>query len=341
MSEAPQTTEAPTLVHQEESPGTPLPLNFVAEPQLHAGHARYQARHAFRRHQRYAAYRALHANNATPEQLAAFTNCGQDAVVLRDKADCDHYRFAPITCKNRFCPACAAEKAHKIASNLARHITPATTRFITLTLRDDGEPLTALLTRLRAGFRRLRRRPLWKERVTGFAAFIETKYKLNTKHWHVHLHVVANGRYIPRADLSAEWLACTGDSMVIDIRRIDTSPEAARYVAKYAGKGLDTGTYQNPDALNEAVDALKNAKLVIKGGTLAKVRLIAPVDETPAGWERVADVGTFLAHVHGEASLCNFIADAWQQYIRGQANDFTRPSLAQSVPRLCSGAPHA
>lgn len=54
--------------------------------------------------------------------------------------------------------------------------------------------------------------------------------------WHVHLHVLAVGRYVEQADLSAAWQKAGGGS-IVDIRGVDhrAAAELTKYVLKVGG----------------------------------------------------------------------------------------------------------
>jgi hypothetical protein len=67
--------------------------------------------------------------------------------------------------------------------------------------------------------------------------------------------------------LSSVWHEITGDSSIVDVRPILSAEEACKYVAKYAAKGTDAGTYHNPVALREYIAAIKGRRLIASFGT--------------------------------------------------------------------------
>jgi len=93
---------------------------------------------------------------------------------------------------------------------------------------------------IRRAWTKLRRHRSWKG-VRGGAYQIELKPKPNG--WHIHIHVVFDGPYIPRTTLFAVWAKLTHNRVPqVDIR--EAGDDRARvYVAKYAAKsaGFETG----------------------------------------------------------------------------------------------------
>lgn len=135
---------------------------------------------------------------------------------------------------------------------------------LTLTLRHRAGPLHLQMDRLYTCFRNLRAREAWRENVAAGAAAVEiTTGRLGS--WHVHMHVLIVGRYWSQRDISAEWLAVTGDSDIVDIRAMPTE-RAVGYAAKYLGKGASSDVEQNEPMLIEAIKALKGRRMLIVFG---------------------------------------------------------------------------
>jgi hypothetical protein len=116
-------------------------------------------------------------------------------------------------------------------------------RFCTLTLDDDGQSLDERLDRLMQSFRRLRRSPRWRACVRGGAYAIQTTRGRDGQHWHVHLHLLIDGTYYHQRELSADWLAATGDSSIVDIRAAHSRTAVATYVAEYVARPDGLGTW--------------------------------------------------------------------------------------------------
>lgn len=322
----------PTSLDPEETPQHENLLVLPTAEALHAGPPLYRTRHAPNKHGRYLIYKALVNANTDPVTLHRYRTCGLTATLLRDKADYRHLKFTPITCKHRLCPACSRERATRIAQNLTPHVEPHLTKFITLTLRSQPEPLARTIARLRRAFATLRRRPLWQDRVRGYVAFLETKYSPRTAAWNAHLHVLAHSLFIPQGMLSQEWLACTGDSQIVDIRLARNIEDTTAYVTKYVTKALDAHTLTNPTAMTELAQTLRHAKLVLTGGKWRKLRLLAP-PPSDTKWERVADVTDFLYDTYGDRRLAYYVRQAWDAYTRGTGPaEFIVPDDAPDPP---------
>lgn len=134
-------------------------------------------------------------------------------------------------------------------------------RLVTLTLRMNTAPLSDQLTRLNKCYARLRRRKLWTLSQKGGISFVEVKRRPESHTWHAHLHILTEGSYVPKAALSTAWFEITGDSMIVDIKLCKSGEDAARYVAKYASKGVHGGVENDPEMLDEAITALKGRRL--------------------------------------------------------------------------------
>ena len=157
-------------------------------------------------------------------------------------------------------------------------------RFVTLTLKNDPD-LERAVCRIRKGFTRLRHRKLWSSRVSTAAYALETTYNRSTRDWHVHLHMVCEGRFLPQAELSAEWLAVTGDSYVVDVRAVTSAGEAVKELVKYTLKDMGV-----PE------DQLRGAAAVLRGR-----RLVGVVGRLYGLWAEQQRA----AQGHDEAWLCD------------------------------------
>jgi len=136
-----------------------------------------------------------------------------------------------------------------------------TLRFITLTVK-NGMDLKERRNHLRKSFRKLRQRVAWKRVVKGGVYAEETTFGKGG--WHSHVHIIASGKYFPQDELTKLWASCTGDSVIVDIRKITSTKEACKELMKYCLK--DAGL---PDErLEEARLAFKRARLVGTFGNL-------------------------------------------------------------------------
>ena len=158
------------------------------------------------------------------------------------------------------CPFCAAGRAGNqvsaysdkldliLASN--PRLKPV---FITLTVK-NGVDLVERFEHLVSSFKTMnQRRRDWKVKGWGHVEFCkvqgavfsyEVTFNEVTKEWHPHLHIFGLlDSWIDRDMLVAEWLEITGDSHVVDVRRVrkvnGSYREAFQEVFKYALKFSD------------------------------------------------------------------------------------------------------
>lgn len=171
-------------------------------------------------------------------------------------------------CRDRLCPTCASLRASEIRLRVAHALQKTDSlRLITLTLRATPGPLREKLDRLHEAFRCVRKTRTWKDHVSGGIAMIEIKLGSGSGEWHPHLHVIATGKYLPQDSLSRLWKEVTGDSSIVDIRKIHERKGAAAYVAKYAAKppGLLTWT---DDRIREYAEAVAGRRFLVTFGSL-------------------------------------------------------------------------
>ena len=199
--------------------------------------------------------------------------CGSSAWVARQVGGEGRVAVLSNTCRDRWCLPCAKRRARAVASNLHPYVQHwgADARMVTLTLRSRHEELRSLVDRLLSCFAQLRRSKMWKSTIVGGAAFVEITRGARQHRWHVHLHAICFGRFIPQDQLRSLWHGITGDSYIVDVRAIGSSvhdrERAIGYVLKYATKGLDVCKLTDDADLDEAILALKGRRLVIPFGS--------------------------------------------------------------------------
>lgn len=132
---------------------------------------------------------------------------------------------------------------------------------MTLTIVHKDERLDDMRKRLAEGFRKVRSRPEWKQRVTAGVWVIEVTYNVKTQRWHAHLHLIVNGEYFAQKLLSKLWLAATGDSCICDIRAIHDKRRVARYIADYVAKPFEMAAWP-ADAICEFAYAMAGVRMV-------------------------------------------------------------------------------
>ena len=231
-----------------------------------------------------------------PDIEKVFTNLKHCAsyLVFHEYLSIDEIRLVKAhTCKQHLlCPFCAMRRSGKfVAKNLPkveqvinenRSRIPA---MVTFTVK-NGPDLQERFNHLRNAHRRLnqrRRNALkgqlhseWSKVAGGITSYEFTKK--DEGDWHPHIHaLVMLDDFIDQKALSAEWLDITGDSFVVDIRRIRSNPNAGGLdiasglleVCKYALKFHDMTL---PDTWL-AFQVLRTRRLVDSFGVLRGVKL--------------------------------------------------------------------
>lgn len=225
---------------------------------------------------------ALSACGTGRSAIEAFDECGAECVVEYDKEQ-KKYRLRATYCHNRHCEPCNRAKANLLAANLRTRLLEKPDgryRFITLTLKHTDTDLTDQLDRLHTSFKTLRSKPLWKESQNGGAAILEVKWDRDTGEWHPHLHVISEGGFMDQARLASTWHEITGDSYMVDIRPLNTSKDAAYYVAKYVAKGTNDDVWYNPLIAIEWICAMKGRRSCATYGTWRGFKLLDQPPDT-------------------------------------------------------------
>lgn len=239
---------------------------------------------------------ALAAAGASVNTLDAFQNCGSEAIVEFCEAE-GRYRLRGNYCHNRHCEVCMRSKANLLAANLRAKLEENKTahyRFITLTLLHSNLPLAAQIKKLYEGFKKLRTTKCWKGSQRGGAAILEIKWNAKTGKWHPHLHVISEGSYLQKEELSAAWLHSTKDSYIVDIRHLDKAKDVAFYVGKYVTKGTNAEVWEDSEVAAEYVTATKGVRSCATFGSWRGFRLLAKPTST-AEWRPIMRLSTLVA----------------------------------------------
>lgn len=255
----------------------------------------------------------------SPRRISAFSACGCDAriearahgfgagagVIVAGGVDRSkfhmEYRVRSTKCHDRFCVPCAAERAHRIRSALLGHIAGRKNlSLITLTLRASDATLSSIIDRITKAFRLLRSKKIWKDAIAGGCAIIETKIASDGQSWHVHYHILSEAKFIDQGDLSDAWLKITGDSKIVDVRRVGSHVGATKYITNYVTKGADVDIVKSPRHLTEAITGFAGRRLVSTFGTWRGLQLMElPDEDEPSSslgqWENVGSLHDMLA----------------------------------------------
>lgn len=226
-------------------------------------------RHSWWKHKRKKVRDHLSNSGMNKFALDRFDQCGGECVVEYSK-EAGRHRLKANYCHNRHCEPCMKAKANKLSGNLRRRLDEEPEgryRFITLTLRHSDQPLLSQIKRLYAAFKKLRSMAFWKTSQRGGAACLEVKWNDKTRHWHPHIHVISEGEFIDKFELSRSWHSATGDSQIVDIRALKSGKDAAHYVAKYVSKGTSASVWNDDDAAQEWIASIKGVRTCLTFGT--------------------------------------------------------------------------
>ncbi|GAI61212.1 unnamed protein product, partial [marine sediment metagenome] len=98
-------------------------------------------------------------------------------------------------------------------------------KHLVLTLKNVPGLTWSSVDQVRQYFTRLRHRQLFKAAWRGGVYGIEFTWT-GDKGWHIHIHALIDGDYIPQAVISRHWFEITGDSQVVWITRSKNSRQA-------------------------------------------------------------------------------------------------------------------
>lgn len=169
-------------------------------------------------------------------------------------------------CRDRMCLMCGDIRGREATRRVADCVAKADElRLVTLTLADDGKDLAHRTERLFAAYRALRRSALWKEHVRGAVATLETTLGRSPRHWHVHLHVIVTGSFIPHAQLKKAWHEATGDSFIVHLNLVRGKKQAIHYIAAYLGKPIAVHTW-TPEETCEYAAAMHGRRFLSTSG---------------------------------------------------------------------------
>lgn len=185
---------------------------------------------------------------------------------IRQKAD-GSIRADLARCRDRLCPLCGDLRGRVCQSRVEKCVTKADfLRFATLTLADDGKGLAERADRIFDSFRRLRQTPEWRRWVRGAVATIEVTLGGNVRHWHVHLHFVWDGEYIPHAVIKRLWRQITGDSYIVDLKAIRGKRAAVHYITAYIAKPMAVQGWTDEE-VQEYASAMHGRRLLSTSGS--------------------------------------------------------------------------
>jgi hypothetical protein len=150
-------------------------------------------------------------------------------------AYCGNSYHVKLKCSDKTCPDCRKRKFWTEFSLYKQRVKrKQRLRLITLTLlikHSSKAPPYYKIRRVRNAFRNLLRRSPYNYLIKGGLYSVEAIQ--NPSGWNVHLHVLAEGFFISQARLSKDWKDITGDSYIVDIRKVYNGLGGLKYILKY------------------------------------------------------------------------------------------------------------
>lgn len=213
------------------------------------------------------------------------SECG-NYLLFKNYYTVDEIKLAKMRVCNQhlLCPFCASIRASRSIQRNAPRVSEILRQnrklkpvLLTLTVA-NGKDLAERQEHLMSAFRTLiKRRQDWLKKGRGYNQFCkllggfysyENTYNEKTGEWHPHLHIFGVlEEWIDQEDLSETWHEITGDSYIVDIRRVKKHKElgygkAIAEVCKYALKFGDL-----------SVEKTWEAFMVLKGDRKVALRL--------------------------------------------------------------------
>lgn len=224
--------------------------------------------------------------------------CGAHATVWHSPST-DTVAVRAYHCGMRCCPRCRETHSAKTREKLNRFLAlvpPHRLSMITFTLQHSDTPLSEQMDRLYASFKELRKSKIWQKAKPRGYSVLEICRSTDGLRWHPHLHLLANTPYILDDNLRAEWLRITGDSYIVDIRRVNSASRDRHrdYLCGYLTKPATADIIMHDEILTEWIDALLHRHVLISFGrpTLADK---PPPPEDPQDWSLIGSLGGLLA----------------------------------------------
>lgn len=170
-------------------------------------------------------------------------------------------------CRDRLCPLCSGYRGRECCQRVVDLTAKCDClRFGTLTLAHDGASLSDRVTRILMAFRDLRKSDTWRQNVRGCVATLEVTMGGDIRHWHVHLHFIWDGDFMPQPKLKQAWHEATGDSYIVHIKAVHGRRQAAHYIAAYVAKPCEVHKWTEAE-VREYARALHGRRLLATSGS--------------------------------------------------------------------------
>ena len=203
------------------------------------------------------------------ETFDNLSRCGRQEL-YRTCKECRTVETRYYRCSLKFCPQCNWRIARERAE-LLRHWTKRIEqpKHLVLTRRNETGVLTRKLFRqtMRA-FAKLRHLKLWKP-VKGGCVSMELTNE--GRGWHVHLHILADVRWLDAGEIARRWGKLVGQDYAIVKVKDCRGAAYLGEVTKYVVKGAELVSWK-PEEIAQFIFAIKGVKFFSTFGTLFKLR---------------------------------------------------------------------
>lgn len=158
-----------------------------------------------------------YAGSGDPSLVAQGRRMAQCSSTMQINCTATHASMSPNHCDVRACANCNIHRARKALRRwgiLAEDVEQRgeRLRFVTLTMRaEKGRTHGETRGIIKRAWQKLWRRKATRHYVHGAIRKLETTWNDEEDWWHVHLHLVYEGRFWPQADLEETWRDCIGD----------------------------------------------------------------------------------------------------------------------------------
>jgi Replication protein/Transposase zinc-binding domain len=204
-------------------------------------------------------------DTAVSDHLA---KCGKEEW-YRTCKNCGTVKAFPYRCSMKFCPKCNWRRARERA-NIIQHwsVLVKQPKHIVLTRRNSSIIERQLLRHTMKSFGKLRRQKEWRNCSGGCVSMEVTN---ESRGWHVHLHILADIRWMPAGILSQRWAELMGQDFAI-VKVTDAREHTYRQeVAKYVVKASHMAAWP-AEEIAAFIGAIKGVKFFAPFGSLYKLQ---------------------------------------------------------------------
>jgi hypothetical protein len=217
-------------------------------------------------------------------------------------------------CRDRWCPMCAGQKSKFARESVQSWVeTLEEPRFLTLTLEHCEDDLLPQVEFLQDAFRRLRYRAFWKRNVFGGVWFLQVHRSKNDGCWHPHLHILLEGKYMEKHELSDLWKLVTFGSYILKIKRVHDVERTAKYVARYTARPAKLADMLLADRV-EMIKTLKGKRLCGTFGNAKVITLTPPKVESGADWVQIDYYDTLVEKSATDKNAMNILLSWCHEY---------------------------